>query len=189
VSPPGQVFRHQHRPARLPMIMATMLLVANPVELHVPAQRHPVYGRRSARAPPLSLASRTSPGGPRRADVQAAAQAGQPVGGDAWFARFFTATSSPRLAQRVVAVLAIMAVFATRSRPGCARFSVLIRSQSFPSPRARCWHRRSRARPFLSRIIYGARHLSLTVGLSVQAIALLIGLTLGTLGRLVRRLD
>ena len=35
-------------------------------------------------------------------------------------------------------------------------------------------------RDFLSRLIYGAR-VSLTVGLSVQAIALLIGLTLGTL--------
>ena len=52
-------------------------------------------------------------------------------------------------------------------------------ANQFPS-RARLAGTDGVGRDFLSRLIFGAR-VSLTVGLSVQAIALLIGLTLGTL--------
>jgi oligopeptide transport system permease protein len=79
----------------------------------------------------------------------------------------------------VVGVLAGMAVFADLIAPARYDFSVLTEANQFPSAR-HLLGTDGVGRDFLSRIIYGAR-VSLTVGFSVQAIALLIGLTLGTL--------
>ena len=79
----------------------------------------------------------------------------------------------------VVAVLAIMAIFADLISPARYDFSVLTEANQFPSAR-HLLGTDSVGRDFLSRIIYGAR-ISLTVGFSVQAIALVIGLALGTL--------
>ena len=79
----------------------------------------------------------------------------------------------------VVALLAIMAVFADLLAPARYDFSVLGDANQFPSGR-HLLGTDGVGRDFLSRIIFGAR-VSLTVGLSVQAIALVIGLTLGTL--------
>src|ERR671932_1743863 len=79
----------------------------------------------------------------------------------------------------VVAVLAIMAIFADLIAPARYDFSVLGDANQFPSGR-HLLGTDGVGRDFLSRIIFGAR-VSLTVGISVQAIALGIGLTLGTL--------
>jgi oligopeptide transport system permease protein len=79
----------------------------------------------------------------------------------------------------VVALLAIMAVFADLLAPARYDFSVLGDANQFPSGR-HLLGTDGVGRDFLSRIIFGAR-VSLTVGLSVQAIALVMGLTLGTL--------
>jgi ABC-type dipeptide/oligopeptide/nickel transport system permease subunit len=79
----------------------------------------------------------------------------------------------------VVGLLAVMAVFADQIAPARYDFSVLAEANRFPS-REHLLGTDSVGRDFLSRIIYGAR-ISLTVGLTVQAIALLIGVTLGTL--------
>jgi oligopeptide transport system permease protein len=79
----------------------------------------------------------------------------------------------------VVGVLLLMAVFADQLAPARYDFSVLAEANRFPS-RDHLLGTDAVGRDFLSRIIYGAR-VSLTVGITVQAIALLIGLTLGTL--------
>jgi oligopeptide transport system permease protein len=79
----------------------------------------------------------------------------------------------------VMLLLIIMAVFADQLAPARYDFSVLSEANQFPS-RAHLAGTDGVGRDFLSRLIVGAR-VSLTVGLSVQAIALLIGLTLGTL--------
>jgi ABC-type dipeptide/oligopeptide/nickel transport system permease subunit len=71
------------------------------------------------------------------------------------------------------------AVFADQLAPARYDFSVLAEANQFPS-RAHLAGTDGVGRDFLSRLIVGAR-VSLTVGLSVQAIAVLIGLTLGTL--------
>src|SRR5205085_3062733 len=79
----------------------------------------------------------------------------------------------------VVALLAIMAVFAELLAPARYDFSVLSEANQFPSGR-HLLGTDAVGRDFLSRIIFGAR-VSLTVGISVQVIALCIGITLGTL--------
>ena len=79
----------------------------------------------------------------------------------------------------IVAVLASMAIFADLLSPARYDFSVLVDANQFPNGR-HLLGTDGVGRDFLSRIIYGAR-VSLTVGFSVQAMALCIGLTLGTL--------
>jgi len=79
----------------------------------------------------------------------------------------------------LVLLLLGMAVFADVISPARYDFSNLAEANKFPS-RDHLLGTDAVGRDFLSRIIYGAR-VSLTVGLTVQAIALLIGLTLGTL--------
>jgi ABC-type dipeptide/oligopeptide/nickel transport system permease subunit len=78
----------------------------------------------------------------------------------------------------VVGLLVAMAVFADIIAPARYDFSVLGDANQFPSLR-HFLGTDGVGRDFLSRIIYGAR-VSLIVGFSVQAIALVIGLTLGT---------
>jgi len=79
----------------------------------------------------------------------------------------------------VMVLLIATAVLADMIAPYRYDFSVLSQANQFPS-----WTHLAGTdgvgRDFLSRLIYGAR-VSLTVGLSVQAFALLIGVTLGTL--------
>jgi oligopeptide transport system permease protein len=79
----------------------------------------------------------------------------------------------------VMLLLMLAAIFADLISPARYDFSVLSEANQFPSLK----HLAGTdgvGRDFLSRLIFGAR-VSLTVGLSVQALALLIGLTLGTL--------
>jgi oligopeptide transport system permease protein len=79
----------------------------------------------------------------------------------------------------VMLLLILAAVLADIIAPYRYDFSVLAQANQFPN-----WQHLAGTdgvgRDFLSRLIYGAR-VSLTVGLSVQAIAVLIGMTLGTL--------
>src|SRR6266852_6641586 len=79
----------------------------------------------------------------------------------------------------VMILLIVAAVFADIITPFRYDFSALAQANQFPN-----WQHLAGTdgvgRDFLSRLIYGAR-VSLTVGLSVQAIAVIIGLTLGTL--------
>lgn len=79
----------------------------------------------------------------------------------------------------VMLVLILAAIFADVLAPFRYDFSVLAQANQFPS-----WQHLAGTdgvgRDFFSRLIFGAR-VSLTVGLSVQAIAVLIGMTLGTL--------
>jgi oligopeptide transport system permease protein len=79
----------------------------------------------------------------------------------------------------VMLLLVIAAVFANVLAPYSYDFSVLSQANKFPSLQHPAGTD-SVGRDFLSRLIFGAR-VSLTVGLSVQAFALLIGVTLGTL--------
>lgn len=79
----------------------------------------------------------------------------------------------------VMVLLIAAAVLADLITPYRYDFSVLAQANQFPNGQ----HLAGTdgvGRDFLSRLIYGAR-VSLTVGLSVQAFALLIGVTLGTL--------
>ncbi len=77
----------------------------------------------------------------------------------------------------VVMLLVCMALFANVLAPTDYDFAVLREAKQFPS--ARHWLGTDEVgRDMLSRIIYGAR-ISLTVGFSVQAIALLLGVSLG----------
>jgi ABC-type dipeptide/oligopeptide/nickel transport system permease subunit len=76
-------------------------------------------------------------------------------------------------------LLILAAILADVISPARYDFSVLSEANQFPN-RAHLAGTDGVGRDFLSRLIYGAR-VSLTVGLSVQAIAVLIGLTLGTL--------
>jgi oligopeptide transport system permease protein len=77
----------------------------------------------------------------------------------------------------VVAVLIFTAIFANLLAPAPYDFAVLKDARQFPS--AKHWLGTDEVgRDMLSRIIYGAR-ISLTVGFSVQAIALVIGVSLG----------
>jgi oligopeptide transport system permease protein len=75
--------------------------------------------------------------------------------------------------------LILVAIFADVIAPARYDFSVLSEANQFPS-RQHLAGTDGVGRDFLSRLIFGAR-VSLTVGLSVQAFAVLIGLTLGTL--------
>jgi ABC-type dipeptide/oligopeptide/nickel transport system permease subunit len=79
----------------------------------------------------------------------------------------------------VMLTLVLAAIFADIISPYRYDFSALAQANQFPN-----WQHLAGTdgvgRDFLSRLIYGAR-VSLTVGLSVQAIAVIIGLTLGTL--------
>ncbi|MDQ6674782.1 MAG: ABC transporter permease [Chloroflexota bacterium] len=75
--------------------------------------------------------------------------------------------------------LILVAIFADVIAPARYDFSVLSDANQFPS-RQHLAGTDGVGRDFLSRLIFGAR-VSLTVGLSVQAMAVLIGLTLGTL--------
>jgi oligopeptide transport system permease protein len=79
----------------------------------------------------------------------------------------------------VMLILVAMAVFADVIAPARYDFSVLSEANQFPN-RQHLAGTDGVGRDFLSRLIYGAR-VSLTVGISVQLIALLIGLSLGTL--------
>lgn len=79
----------------------------------------------------------------------------------------------------VMAVLILTAIFADVIAPAPYDYSNLIDANQFPN-RQHLLGTDSVGRDFLSRLIYGAR-VSLIVGFSVQAIALIIGVTLGTL--------
>ncbi len=77
----------------------------------------------------------------------------------------------------VVMLLVCMALFANVLAPTDYDFAVLREAKQFPS--ARHWLGTDEVgRDMLSRIIYGAR-ISLTVGFSVQVIALIVGVSLG----------
>jgi ABC-type dipeptide/oligopeptide/nickel transport system permease subunit len=79
----------------------------------------------------------------------------------------------------VVALLVLIAAFADWLAPARYDFSNLADANRFPS-REHLLGTDAVGRDFLSRLMYGTR-ISLTVGLTVQAIALLIGVVLGTL--------
>ena len=79
----------------------------------------------------------------------------------------------------VMLLLIFTAVFADVIAPAPYDYSVMTEANQFPN-RQHLLGTDSVGRDFLSRLIYGAR-VSLIVGFSVQAIALVIGLTLGTL--------
>jgi len=78
----------------------------------------------------------------------------------------------------VVGLLVLIAVFADVLAPFRYDFSNLIEANKFPS-REHLLGTDTVGRDFLSRLMYGAR-ISLTVGLTVQSIALIIGVSLGT---------
>src|SRR6266536_5432025 len=79
----------------------------------------------------------------------------------------------------VMILLILTAIFADLIAPAPYDYSVLTDANQFPN-RQPLLGTDSIGRDFLSRLIYGAR-VSLIVGFSVQAIALLIGVTFGTL--------
>jgi oligopeptide transport system permease protein len=79
----------------------------------------------------------------------------------------------------VMALLILIAIFADVIAPAPYDYSVLADANQFPNPQ-HLLGTDSVGRDFLSRLIYGAR-VSLIVGFSVQAIALLIGVPLGAL--------
>jgi oligopeptide transport system permease protein len=79
----------------------------------------------------------------------------------------------------VMALLILVAIFADVLAPAPYDFAVPADANQFPS-RRHLLGTDTVGRDFLSRLIYGTR-VSLIVGFSVQAIALVIGLTLGTL--------
>jgi oligopeptide transport system permease protein len=79
----------------------------------------------------------------------------------------------------VMVLLILMAIFADVIAPAPYDFSVLADANQFPNAR-HLLGTDTVGRDFLSRLIYGAR-ISLIVGFSVQGMALLIGVPLGTL--------
>ena len=79
----------------------------------------------------------------------------------------------------VMVLLILTAIFADVIAPAPYDYSVLAEANQFPNPH-HLLGTDSVGRDFLSRLIYGAR-VSLIVGFSVQLIALLIGVPLGTL--------
>jgi len=79
----------------------------------------------------------------------------------------------------VMVLLILVAIFADVIAPAPYDYSVLADANQFPNPK-HLLGTDPVGRDFLSRLIYGAR-VSLIVGISVQAIALLIGVPLGTL--------
>src|SRR5215217_3290562 len=78
----------------------------------------------------------------------------------------------------VMVLLILTAIFADVIAPARYDYSVLADANQFPN-RQHLLGTDTVGRDFLSRLIYGTR-VSLNVGFTVQAIALLIGLTLGT---------
>src|SRR5215211_7122403 len=78
----------------------------------------------------------------------------------------------------VMGLLVFAAVFADIIAPAPYDYSVLAEANQFPNSQ-HLLGTDTVGRDFLSRLIYGAR-VSLIVGFSVQAIALVIGVTLGT---------
>ena len=80
----------------------------------------------------------------------------------------------------VMVLLILVAIFADVIAPAPYDYSVLSRSQPVPESPHHLLGTDTVGRDFLSRLIYGAR-VSLIVGFSVQAIALLIGLPFGML--------
>ena len=86
----------------------------------------------------------------------------------------------------VMVLLILIAIFADVIAPAPYDYSVLAEANQFPN-RQHLLGTDTVGRDFLSRLIYGTR-VSLIVGFSVQAIALLIGVTLGHAGRHARRL-
>jgi oligopeptide transport system permease protein len=78
----------------------------------------------------------------------------------------------------VVILLILTAIFADVIAPAPYDYSVLLEANQFPN-RQHLLGTDTIGRDFLSRLIYGTR-VSLIVGFAVQAIALLIGVTLGT---------
>lgn len=95
--------------------------------------------------------------------------------GDA--ARRFSKNKLAMAAFTVVMLLIFTAIFADLLAPTAYDFAVLSEARQFPSG-AHWLGTDEVGRDMLSRLIYGAR-ISLIVGLSVQAVALLIGVTLG----------
>ncbi len=79
----------------------------------------------------------------------------------------------------VMMLLILTAIFADVLAPAPYDYSVLAEANQFPNPQ-HLLGTDTVGRDFLSRLIYGAR-VSLIVGFSVQFIALLIGVPLGTL--------
>src|SRR5437764_49786 len=79
----------------------------------------------------------------------------------------------------VMALLVLVAAFADVVAPAPYDYSVLADANQFPNAR-HLLGTDPVGRDFLSRLIYGAR-VSLIVGFSVQAIALAIGVPLGTI--------
>src|SRR3954447_18577831 len=79
----------------------------------------------------------------------------------------------------VMVALILVAIFADVLAPAPYDYSVLAEANQFPNSH-HLLGTDTVGRDFLSRLIYGAR-ISLIVGFSVQIIALLIGLPLGTL--------
>ncbi len=79
----------------------------------------------------------------------------------------------------VMVVLVLVAIFADFIAPAHYDYSVLSEANQFPNAK-HLLGTDTVGRDFLSRLIYGAR-VSLIVGFSVQAIAVLIGVPLGTL--------
>jgi oligopeptide transport system permease protein len=79
----------------------------------------------------------------------------------------------------VMVLLVLAAIFADVIAPAPYDYSVLAEANQFPNSK-HLLGTDTVGRDFLSRLIYGAR-VSLIVGISVQAIALLIGVPLGTL--------
>ncbi len=78
----------------------------------------------------------------------------------------------------IVGLLVFMAIFADVITPYRYDFSDLAKTSKFPGFPGHILGTDQVGRDLLSRLIYGAR-ISLTVGLGVQAIALVIGVTLG----------
>lgn len=95
--------------------------------------------------------------------------------GDA--ARRFSKNKLAMAAFTVVMLMIFTAIFADLLAPTAYDFAVLSEARQFPSS-AHWLGTDEVGRDMLSRLIYGAR-ISLIVGLSVQAVALLIGVTLG----------
>jgi oligopeptide transport system permease protein len=79
----------------------------------------------------------------------------------------------------IVLALVFMAIFADLLAPTPYDFAVLAEARQFPSAK-HLLGTDAVGRDMLSRIIYGAR-ISLAVGIGVQLVALVIGLTLGSL--------
>jgi len=79
----------------------------------------------------------------------------------------------------VMVLLVLVAIFADVVAPAPYDYSVLAEANQFPNS-AHLLGTDTVGRDFISRLIYGAR-VSLIVGFSVQAIALVIGVPLGTL--------